>query len=482
MSGPGAAARPGGAAGDGSPLPEDVEARIAQWRGYVLRRPAVSANDADELEDHLREQIADLARVGLAPDEAFLVAIRRMGGIDAISSEYAREHSDRLWKQLILSPAADAPGASPAPRRRDLAVLLGAAAGAGIAVKLLLWLLSGPLAPAGDGTAILRNLAPVVAPFLIGYFAWRRRLAPTAAGVLLTAYVALVLAVNLMPFRGGDVEAFGAPAAMTAVLSALHAPVVLWALVGVAYAGGRWRSHTRRMDFVRFTGELAVYYALIALGGAALVALTVGVFSLVGADVAFIGDWVLPLCVPAALLVAAWLVEAKQSVIENITPVLTRVFTPLTLVMLLALLGALATAGTLVEVDRELLILMDAILVLVLALTLYAISARDPLARPGAFDGIQLATILAAIAVDAIMLAAMLARIAEFGVSANKTAALGLNLLLLVHLAWQAWLTIGFLRGRPFARLERWQTGYLPLYAVWAAVVVVAFPPLFGFA
>jgi hypothetical protein len=41
---------------------------------------------------------------------------------------------------------------------------------------------------------------------------------------------------------------------------------------------------------------------------------------------------------------------------------------------------------------------------------------------------------------------------------------------------------VGFLRGtRPFARLERWQTGYLPLYGLWAAVVVV-FPPAFGFA
>ncbi len=79
---------------------------------------------------------------------------------------------------------------------------------------------------------------------------------------------------------------------------------------------------------------------------------------------------------------AAWLVEAKQNVVENIAPVLTRVFTPLTLVMLLAAFVVLATAGNLAAVDRELLILMDAILVLVLCLLLYSVSARDPLA-PG---------------------------------------------------------------------------------------------------
>jgi hypothetical protein len=81
------------------------------------------------------------------------------------------------------------------------------------------------------------------------------------------------------------------------------------------------------------------------------------------------------------------------------------------------------------------------------------------------------------------MLTAMLTRIAEFGTSPNKVAALGLNLLLLVHLVRAAWLTVRFLRGRrPFAALERWQTGYLPVYGAWAAVVVVAFPPVFGFA
>lgn len=76
----------------------------------------------------------------------------------------------------------------------------------------------------------------------------------------------------------------------------------------------------------------------------------------------------------------------------------------------------------------------------------------------------------------------MLTRIAEFGLSPNKVAALGLNLLLLVHLVGSALLLTGFLRGRrPFAALGRWQTQFLPVYAVWAAVVVVAFPPVFGF-
>lgn len=150
--------------------------------------------------------------------------------------------------------------------------------------------------------------------------------------------------------------------------------------------------------------------------------------------------------------------------------------------MLLALLAVLTAAGGFAEVDRGLLILMDAILVLVLSLLLYSISARDSLAAPGLFDVLQLVLVIAALAVDAAMLTAMLARIAEFGLSPNKIAALGLNLLLLVHLVRTGWLTLGFLRGRrPFGALEHWQTRYLPVYGAWAAVVVVVFPPLFAF-
>ena len=132
--------------------------------------------------------------------------------------------------------------------------------------------------------------------------------------------------------------------------------------------------------------------------------------------------------------------------------------------------------------DRDLLIAMDAILVLVLSLLLYSISARDPLAPPGVFDALQLVLVVLALAVDALLLTAMVTRIAEFGTSPNKVAALGLNLLLLVHLTRAGWLTGAFLRRRvPFGACERWQTRYLPVYGLWAAVVVVAFPPLFGF-
>jgi hypothetical protein len=89
---------------------------------------------------------------------------------------------------------------------------------------------------------------------------------------------------------------------------------------------------------------------------------------------------------------------------------------------------------------------------------------------------------VSALVVDVIALGAIAARISEFGFTPNRVAALGENLILLVNLAWTARVYIGFLRGgTPFAALERWQTGYLPVYSLWAAAVVIIFPPLFGY-
>ncbi|MBJ8344721.1 permease prefix domain 1-containing protein [Antrihabitans sp. YC2-6] len=441
----------------------ELESQITQWRGYVQRHQAISAGDVDEMEDHLRDQVSDLSDAGLASDEAFLIAVKRLGNVDEISREFAREHSDRLWKQLVLLPAPT--GDARTLPKRELTVVLLLAVCAGLALKAGLQL---------PDRRIALNVSLFVLPFLAGYFAWKRQVSVRVAAVLVAPFAITALVLNLFPFvTNGSTE----------VVAAIHAPIVLWFAVGLAYVGGDWQSNRRRMDFIRFTGEFVVYMTLLALGGGVLIGLTIGAFSALDLDVEWaMEDWVLPFGVPGAVIVAAWLVEAKQSVVENIAPVLTRVFTPLTIVLLLALLGGFATKPSVIDIDRDLLIMMDLILVVVVGLLLYGISARDPLAPPNLFDRLQLLLVMSALAVDVVMLAAMLTRIAEFGSTANKVTALGMNAVLLVNLVWAAWLTLRFVRRQSgFAPLEEWQTRYLPVYGAWAAVVVIVLPPLFDF-
>ena len=91
--------------------------------------------------------------------------------------------------------------------------------------------------------------------------------------------------------------------------------------------------------------------------------------------------------------------------------------------------------------------------------------------------------VVSALIVDVVALAAMMSRISEFGFTPNRTAALGENLILLANLGWSAWLYMRFIRGQAaIDELERWQTSYLPVYAIWALVVAALFPLIFRFA
>ena len=452
------------AVGDAGPLEEQID----QWRSYLRRRQAIHAVDVAELEDHLREQVAALGAAGLAADEAFLVAVKRMGSLDALSREFAREHSERLWKQLVIPSETGDAGARV---RTDAVVAFGLAVAAAILFKL----------PALFGMQLdqdagfyARNVSLFVLPLLTGYFAWKRRLVTGRLGWLAAAFVAAAVFANVYPFAAhGSSEA----------LTALHLPIALWLVVGIAYAGGRWGQVAGRMDFIRFSGELFIYYVLIALGGGVLTGFTSLIFQAIGIDIEpFFQSWLLPCGAVGAVLVASWLVESKQSVVENMAPVLTRLFTPLFAVMLVAFLGALLWTGNGVDIERNALIAFDLLLVVVLGLLLYSISARDPLSPPGLFDVMQVVLVVSALLADAVALWAIATRISELGFTPNRVAGLGVNVILLVNLAWSAVLSIRFLRGRgAFSALERWQTAYLPVYAAWAALVVIAFPPLFGY-
>jgi hypothetical protein len=457
-----------------------LEEQIAQWRAYVRRRQALHGPDVEELEGHLRDQLVALTEAGLAEDEAFLVAVKRMGSLDELSREFARAHSERLWKQLVMASDADAPANA---TRAEILVVLCLTLAAALVVKVPA-LFGLPLSPDAEVPPFyFRNASLFVFPLLTIYFIWKRGSGVATGLRLALPFAAAAVFANVFPFHNPErLDNFPA-GSDTQVLTVLHLPIALWLAVGFAYVRGRWFADGGRMNFVRFSGELAIYYVLIALGGGVLTGFTFMMFAAIEMKADwFVAGWLIPCGAAGAVVIGSWLVEAKQSVIENMAPVLTRLFTPLFTVLLLLFLGTMAWTGSPINVEREVLIGFDLLLAVVVGLVLYAASARDPQAPPDFFDGLQLLLVVSALVVDGVALAAVAARISEFGFTPNRVAALGENLILLVNLAGTAWLYARFLRHRgSFAALERWQVAYLPVYSVWAAVVVVVFPPAFGY-
>ena len=450
-----------------------IEEQIEQWRSYLRRRQVTHSVDLAELENDLRQQIAGLVNAGLATDEAFLVAVKRMGSQDALSREFARAHSNRLWKQLLFVPLDS--GESRAPGQTDVIVAFCLAVAAAVAIKVpALFGLELDEHKTEDVRFYVRNASLFVLPLLTIYLAWKRRLDTRTLRGLALAFIVAGVFANVYPF---------ARESSTEVLMALHLPIALWLVVGIAYAGGRWNQADSRMNFIRFSGELFIYYVLIALGGGVLTAFMAMIFRAIGINVGpFIGAWLLPCGAAGAVLVASWLVEAKQSVIENMAPMLTRLFTPMFAVMLIMFLATLLWTGRSIDVTRDVLIAFDLLLVVVIGLLLYSASARDAQSPCNTFDVVQVVLVLSALLADAVALWAIAARISEFGFTPNRVAALGENVILLVNLAWSVVLYLRFLRGRgSFTSLEKWQTDYLQVYGAWAVVVAILFPPLFRY-
>src|SRR5881409_3818547 len=243
------------AAADHPPLEE----QIGQWRAYLRRRRAITGPDVEELETHLRDQVGALIQAGLAEDEAFLIAVKRLGSLDALSREFAREHSERLWKQLVIAPdAADEQGK---PTLTETLVVLSLAGAAAVTIKLPA--LFGFQLGGGDDPFYARNAGLFVLPHLAAYLAWKRGLAVVTCVWLVLPFAAAAVFANVFPFgTRSDTGALTAlhlpiilwlvvkcravsapvslrvPKGKTFAKTALHLPIILWLVVGVAYLGG----------------------------------------------------------------------------------------------------------------------------------------------------------------------------------------------------------------------------------------------------
>ncbi|MDO5084663.1 MAG: hypothetical protein Q4D89_14855 [Arachnia propionica] len=433
-----------------------ISPQLRHWRERMAANRGLTREDIDELEDHLLSEYQRLASLPLTPPEAFLIAENRLGAARALSAEYLTAHPDRAWQQL---PAAS----------QEQSWHLPLAIGLGLVAGLFAWLPTSMAIPGVDrfyALLIVPLVLAIVAIYLVATATTRDRL-----GLLLLGggFALTTGLVNLYPLATNS---------QSLALSALFLPVFLVALTGFAQLGRRWRNLDAWLDWVRFVGEGFIYYVLIALGGGVCLALLLGVLALSGAG----GDPSLEIVIfgaVGALFVSAWLVERKKAAMENIAPVLTTVFTPI--LTLVAVASLLAMAGGSSEFNRELLTIVDLLLIVIGAVVLFTVSARPTGAPPRPLDWLQLTLVCAAVLVDLAMLWTLGARIAEFDITPNRLATLGLNLVLLVHLVGSVYHYFGLVNGKPAVRLERWQALALPVLATWGLIVAIVFPPIFNF-
>jgi hypothetical protein len=259
----------------------------------------------------------------------------------------------------------------------------------------------------------------------------------------------------------------------------MHLPVFLAA---IAFGVLARDMAAGRAEFVALVAEIAIFSLAILFGGALLTALTINVFSLIRLDISkFYFKNVVVSGSAAAPVIAAGLERARSRRGERLGPALARIFSPLALATLLAY--AIAIVGTRRNPyeDRESLAVLYAMLLATAVLvTLMVLQNGAPAPRRVLVLACAIASL--SVAVDGLALSAIVYRFASFGVSPNRLAVLGGNLLLFGYLCGLAFslARATSTSGDPDMPL-RWIARNIPFFGIWSALWVFVFPAVFAF-
>ena len=320
----------------------------------------------------------------------------------------------------------------------------------------------------------LRNVGFIVFPLLIAYFAWKNKI-PRKTGMLLAGLTLIAVGfINWLPKgQPGD----------TLILACIHLPLWLWSLLGFAFGGGSLKRGVNWLGFLHYNGELAVVTALLLLAGGLTTALTINLFRLIGWRIEnFYFDYIVICGLAAVPIVGTFLTQAQPALVNKVAPVIANLFSPVALVMLVIYLTATIFSGKDPYHDRDFLLLFNALLIGVMALIFFSVAEATSTTKNSTQILILFLLSAVTVVVNGIALSAVLFRIAEWGITPNRAAVLGANVLMLSHLLYVGVRLFGAMtRKSDLSLVGRSMTFFLPIYSLWSAVVIFLFPLFFGF-
>lgn len=316
------------------------------------------------------------------------------------------------------------------------------------------------------------NLAFGVLPFIAAYFVYKN---PPKKYVLYCLAVLFLISgvyLNMLPLDFTD----------SIILVYLHLPIFLWGLVGLAFAGKEYGKDSMRLAYLKFNLNFFVLYASMAISGMLLAAVTMQLFSFIGLNIEeFYFSNIVLFGAAAIAVVTAYVVSKNLKLAKNIAPYIAKIFSPLVLATLLAYLIAVIGLEKNPFLDRNFLIVFNGILLGVLAVTIFSITESGSDEKRNIFDYINFALIVLALIIDSVALSAIVFRLSSYGITPNRLAVLGVNIVIWANLIWIMLSYLRFLLNKtgPSA-IQDAVTKYLPVYGIWAAFVIFAFPIIFN--
>ncbi len=319
-----------------------------------------------------------------------------------------------------------------------------------------------------------RNIGFIIFPALTAYFAWKHKLSAGKIAFISLATLTGLIFINFLP----DIEKSD-----TSLLSCIHLVLFLWSLLGFAFVDGQWKNDGKRLDYLQYNGDLLVMTTLIVIAAGILTGITIGLFTLIGYDIReFYFEHIVLFGLPAAPILATYLIRTNPQLVGKVSPVIARIFSPLVLVMLVIYLGAMGFSGKDPYNDREFLMVFNALLIGVMAIIFFSVADTVKTTRTQVEIWVLFLLSVLTIIVNGIALSAILFRISEWGFTPNRAAVLGGNVLILINLVL---VTVQLYRvvakKGDVSTVGRSIAAYLPVYCAWVTIVTFLFPLLFGF-
>jgi hypothetical protein len=319
-----------------------------------------------------------------------------------------------------------------------------------------------------------RNIAFIFFPVLTMYFAWKQKMAAMKVTVISLIILSSCIYINCLP---------GNEKNDTLLLVCIHLPLFLWAIAGYAFISDSPGSIKRRIDFLKFNGDLAVMIAIIAISGFVLSAITIGLFKLIGLNIErFYFQYIIITGVSLAPVAGSYLVHNNPQLVNKVSSVIAKIFTPLVLTMLVIYLAAVIYTGKNPYNDREFLIIFNLLLIGVMAIIFFAVAGNSKSDAEKINSLMLLLLSIITIIVNCIALSAIIFRISEWGITPNRLAVSGANFLILTNLLQVTYFLFRSVKNSN--EIEKVETSiaiFLPIYALWTIFVSFILPILFNF-
>jgi hypothetical protein len=349
-----------------------------------------------------------------------------------------------------------------------------------LVIVIVFALLAGLIASIPNITGIdnekflFRNISFIVFPLLSAYFIWKQKLAFKQYLLPLLAFIIAAVYINLLPTNKES---------SSIMLAFIHMPIFLWTIFGYSFLGVNIKSSQSRIGFLRYNGDLVVMSGILLLSTVLFSAITVNLFDLIGINIEiFYFQNIMIWGIAAIPIVATYLIQTNVQLINKVSPIIAKIFTPLVFINLFIYLSAMVYTKKYPYQDRNVLLLFNVLLMGVMALILFSIAEAGK-ATKNKFSLIVLFGLSAlTLIVNAIALSAIVYRINEFGFSANRIAVLGGNLLIFINLVLVSYkLFLTSFKNGTIEEIEESIAGYLPIYAIWTGLITFLVPLLFQF-